>query len=810
MSSELIPSESTQTEPTEPARFRLSRRQFMKLTGTTGAGLLVAWSTTACGAERFPATNPAPTTITTTTNTSTTNTTTSATTTTGAVPSQPATMATPASLTPSVQPATQTEVAPKSAAPAAPAPASAPVMLVQRTVPKDVDAWLTIGTDGTINLHTGKVEFGQGIQTGFAQLVAEELDVPFERVNVIMGITNMTPYDIPTVGSLSTRTSGPLVRQAAAEMRQWLLELGAQKLGVPIDQLSTRNGAVMLTSDPTKSVTYADLAAGKKVGREFGMMAKLKSPDKYTVVGQRIPRVDVPLKVNGVMKYGYDAMVPGMVHGKILHPPSLGATLATIDYSAAEKMPGVVGVFRDGNFVGLAAQRVEQAQAALSAIQATWKEVGSDYTSENIHQALKTTKDKGIVVKEAGNVQQSLGTVTKPLSMTFKAPYIAHGQIEPMTALVSVQGDKTEVWTSTQNPFGVQDSVAQVLNLPREQVIVYPLMSGGAFGRKNVSDEVTVEGARLSRAFNKPVRVNWNRPEEFQFDHFRPAMLIEINAGLNDKNEIVAWQHDLYAAAYFPEGATKPTPSGANLSASVLEFYQDIPNAKATFFQSVSPLPPYYWRANGGPVNTLARESAVDELAEQAGSDPVSFRIGMLKNNPRLLAALNAVVQKAGWQPGKGSTGKGFGVGISIANGTYVAEVAQVAVDKATGKVTVKHVDVALDCGLVINPAAVESQVEGAIVMQGTSSTLKEAITFAKGRVTNGSFAQYGPVTFTEAPTVDVVLIGNNTQPMQGIGEPAVDPTSAAISNAIYDAVGVRMRELPFTPAKVLAALKAR
>jgi len=697
-----------------------------------------------------------------------------------------------------------------SGAPVKPAPPSAPVMLTQRAIPKDVDAWITLAADGALTLHTGKVEFGQGIRTGFAQLVAEELDVPFARVNVVMGVTNQTPYDFSTVGSLSTRTSGPLVRQSAAEMRQWLLELGAVRLGVPIEQLSTRDGAVIVTADPGKSAPYADLAAGKKVGREFGTKARLKTPDTFTVIGQRIPRVDVPAKVTGEMKFGYDAMLPGMVHGKILHPPSLGATLANVDYAQAEKMPGVVGVFRDGDFVGLAAQRLEQAQAALSAIKATWKEIPSEYTSENIHQALKSTKDAGTVMKETGNVAQALGMVTKPVNAVFKSPYLAHGQIEPMTALVSVQADKTEVWTSTQNPFGVQDAVAQVLNRPRDGVIVYPLMSGGAFGRKSIADDVTVEAARLSRAFGKPVRVNWTRAEEFLFDHFRPAMLIEVSTGLNARNELAAWQYDLYATAYYPAGNARPTASAANLGASVLDFYKDIPNARTTFYQSVAPLPPYFWRANGGPVNSFARESVVDELAELAELDPVAFRATLLKSNPRLLAVMNAVVAKSGWQPARGSTGRGFGIAVSFTDGTYVAEVAQVAVDKTTGKVTVKHVDVALDCGLVVNPAAVESQVEGSIVMQGTSSTLKEAVTFAKGRVTNGSFAQYPPLTFTEAPTVGVVLVEDKTQPMQGIGEPAVDPASAAIANAIYDAVGVRLRDLPFTPAKVLAALKAK
>jgi isoquinoline 1-oxidoreductase beta subunit len=390
-----------------------------------------------------------------------------------------------------------------------------------------------------------------------------------------------------------------------------------------------------------------------------------------------------------------------------------------------------------------------------------------------------------------------------------KAPYITHAPIEPPTALVWVQPDKTEVWTSTQAPFNVQAAVARTLDLPPEQVIVYPLMPGGAFGRKTITD-APIEAARLSQAFKRPVRVNWTRQEEFQFGRFRPAMLIEVEAGLNEQNELVAWEYDLYGAAYYPPGTSHPSSAGANVGADVLEFYPSLPNVKTTLYQSVSPLPPHFWRANGGPVNVLARETVIDELAELAGTDPVTFRASLLRDNPRLLAALEAVVEKAGWQPGVGSTGQGIGVAISFVNDTYVAEVAQVKVDTVTGKVTVKHVDVALDCGLVVNPAAVEAQVEGAIVMQGTSSTLKEAITFANGRVTNGSFAQYGMLSFSEAPSVGVVLVEDKTQPMGGVGEPAVDPCSAAISNAIYDAVGVRLRELPFTPARMLAALQAQ
>ncbi|HLY64589.1 MAG TPA: molybdopterin cofactor-binding domain-containing protein, partial [Chloroflexota bacterium] len=313
----------------------------------------------------------------------------------------------------------------------------------------------------------------------------------------------------------------------------------------------------------------------------------------------------------------------------------------------------------------------------------------------------------------------------------------------------------------------------------------------------------------LSKAVNKPVKIAWTRQEEFQFDLFRPAMLIELTAGLDGSGNLAAWQYDLYSTAYFPEGAKQPTRASAEAAASVLDFYA-VPNARTTFYQSVAPLPPHFWRANGSPVNGLAREAAIDMLAETAGTDPVSFRTTLLQNNPRLLAVMNAAVQKANWKPGVGSTGRGFGLGLSWTDGTYVAEVAQVAVDKASGKVSVKHVDTAIDCGLVINPEAVRCQVEGSVVMHGVSSTLKEQIMFSGGRVTNTAFAQYNLLTMSETPTVDTVFVEDKKQPMEGIGEPAVAATTPAIANAIYDAVGVRLWDLPFTPDKVLAAISTK
>lgn len=754
-------------------RSRLSRRQFVRLSGALGAGLTVA----ACSRSPLPATpttRPAPTATT---------------------AAAPTVAPMPTAVTQAMSHGEMPTTVP-----------AARVALAPRSMPTSVDAYLHLGTDGKITLFTGKVEYGQGIQTGFAQLVAEELDVPFETVSVTMGITDKTPWDLGTFGSLSTRRTGAVIRQAAAEMRQWLVELGAARLGLSVDQVMTKDGAVVAKSDPSRSIGYGALAGGKATNRTTSGQAPLKDPALYRIVGQSIPRVDIPSKVNGEVKYGYDITVPGMVHGKIVRPPSWGATLEDIDFSEAQKMPGVVGVFRDGDFAGIAAERHEQAEAALAVVKATWKEKDSPYTSENIYDALKATKDRGQPLKQAGDVTRALASAAKKATAIVRAPYVAHAQIEPMTALVHVQPDKVEVWTSTQGPFAVQDAVAATLNVPREKVIVYPMMSGGAFGRKNLTDAV-VEAARLARAVGRPVRVNWTRPEEFQWDHPRPAMLIEVTAGLDQQGALVAWDWASYAAAYYPPGAKQPTSSGASDAADVLDFYA-IPNVRSIFYQSVAPLPPEHWRGNGAIINGLTRESLIDELAEMAGTDPVSFREKLLKNNPRMLAVMHAAVAKSGWKPAKGSTGRGFGLGLNYTDGTYVAEVAQVEVDRSSGKVRVKHVDAAVDCGLVVNPAAATSQIEGSIAMQGTSSTLNEQVTFKNGKVTNASFAQYNPIGFLDAPTVDVVFVEDKKQPMQGIGEPGVGAVAAAISNAIYDAVGVRLRDLPFLPGKVLAALK--
>lgn len=702
-----------------------------------------------------------------------------------------------------------TNATPISSPEAGSTPAATPVV-TQNGPPTAIDAYLRVNEDGTASLFTGKVEYGQGIATGFVQIVAEELSLPFESVDVVMGHTDVSPFDIGTFGSLSTRVTGPRIRQAAAGMRLWLSELGAEQLGLDPSAVMLKDGKVVSTDDASQSVGFAELASGKSMNRDIDENVKFKDPATYTVIGQSIPRPDVSLKVNGRMKYGIDAAVDGMVWAKIVRPPGFGFTLKDIDFSKAEQMPGVVGTFRDGDFAGIAAETLQQVEAALAAVKPTWSDPASDVTSDTIFDYMLDTADEGQALgDDTGPAQDEdlRATMSDPLEVTFRAPYVNHCPIEPRTALVQITDERVDVWSSTQDPFSVRSAVAELLKRDPSTVVVTPQAAGGAFGSK-IQPMAELEAARLAQAFDRPVKVLWNRQEEIGHGQYRPAMMINIAASLDPDNQIAAWQYELYSTSYYPVGSGTENGAAADWSADAKEIY-DISAIKTMWYQTESPLPPYYWRVNGATTNTWAREVALDMLAERAQIDPVTFRRNHLADNPRMLAVMDAVVEKSGWKPGVGSTGQGFGIALGFDADTFVAEVAQVNVDEGSGAIHVRHFDVAVDCGLILNPEAVKHQLEGAVVM-GTSSTLREMIKFEQGVIKNASFGQYAPITMDAAPSVDVVFVEDTSQPMSGIGEPGVAPTTGAIANALYDLLGIRLFDTPFTSDRVLAALSKR
>ena len=703
-----------------------------------------------------------------------------------------------------------------SAADATPTAAATPKPAAQSGPPTTLDSYLTVNKDGTVTLATGKVEFGQGIRTGFMMLVAEELGLEIGSVSVIMGITDKTPWDLGTFGSLSTQLTGPRIRQAAATMRAWLAELGADYLKVTPADVIVSAGFVALTNDGMKRVAIGDLAAGKPSMRDLDPKAPLKDPSQFKILGTSVPRVDIGEKVNGSLKYGIDAHLDGMVYGKIVRPAAISAPLVSIDFSEAEKVTGFVGSFRDGDFAGIAAERIEQVELALSKVNATWGDVTTGNTSENIFDLLKKTAGKGspIGVEKPKDpnatpvaIEDPTSNLTNPVKLSFSAPYVNHGPIEPRNALVEITPNKVNVWTSTQDPFTAQSSVAKALGVDPATVVVDPMNSGGAFGSK-IAPMAAVEAARLAKGVGRPVKLIWRREEEFGHGQYRPAMLVEITTGLGPDNKIAGWKYDLYASAYFPETAEKPTGAAADWSSNIKEVY-DVEAAHTTLYQGQSPLNPYFWRVNGAATNTMAREITIDTLAEQAGQNPVTFRKNHLENKPRMLAVLEAVVKKANWTPGVGSTGQGFGVALGFDGNSYVAELAQVKVDDKTGVITVVHFDAAIDCGLAVNLQGITDQVEGAIVLS-LSPAMKEAIRFKDGVVLTQTWDSYNPLRMKEVPTVDVVVVQNLNEKMGGVGEPGVAPVPGAVSNAVYDAIGIRLHDMPFTPDKVLAALKAK
>ena len=672
----------------------------------------------------------------------------------------------------------------------------------------EVDSFLSVGEDGTVTLVSGKIEFGQGIKTSFGQLVAEELTLPFESVVVKLGDTSESSPTFGTFGSLSMRMNGPTIRGAAATMNAWLLELAAEQLGDNVSDLTSESGTI---TGPSGSVTFAELAFGKASGKTIDPEVTLKDPADYTVVGQPIARVDVPDKVTGKQVYGVDTEVEGMVYGKILRPPSLDALLLSVDFTEALAMPGIVDSVHipEKNFAAIVGERKDQVEAAIKVVAADWQELASDTTSENIHDRLKETADAGTSLDEEdyqSDPETALETAGVGQTWTYKLPYLSHTPIEPKSALVDVRPDQVEVWVSTQGPFDARANVAATLGREESEVVVHGMHPGGAFGSK-VIPQAEIEAAWISNEVGKPVKLIWDRIEEMQFGQFRPAMRIEVTSGVDENGQIVGWIYDAYTAGYYPEKAAEPTSAASDWSANIMELYEVVAS-KTTLFNGVSPLPPYFWRVNGATSNTYARESTIDILAEQAGVDPVTFRDGLLQQNPRLAAVMHAAVDASGWTPGVGSTGQGFGLALGFDANTYIAEVAQVEVNPETGELKVLRIEAAVDPGLAVNPEGIRHQIGGGAMMS-LSAAIREEVTFEGGKLTNGTFAQYAPIVMRDTPaTVNVTIISDPTQPMTGIGEPGVAPVLGAVANAIYDACGARLFQAPFTAERILAALE--
>jgi isoquinoline 1-oxidoreductase len=661
--------------------------------------------------------------------------------------------------------------------------------------PSDFNAYLHVGADNKVTCLVGKIEMGQGIMTALPQLLAEELDVPLTSVSIVMGDTDLCPWDMGTFGSLSVRQFGPIMRQAAADARAALLQMASERLEAPVARLKVKDGVVSDANEPTKTVTYGQLTAGRRIERKADGKAPLKPVASYTIVGKSARRRDGVDKVTGRAQYAGDILPPGgALHARVLRPPAHGATLDRVDVSAAQARPGVK-VVRDGDLVAALHPHRDEADKALDLVKAEWTRHDPPYDDRTVYDHFLKTAGPPTVVAEGGSVAAGEKAATAVIDGIYYDSYVAHAPIEPHTAVAAFENGKLTVWAGTQTPFPVKNQLMQALKLPADKVRVITPFVGGGFGGKSASRQA-IEAARLAMLVGKPVRVVFSRADEFFYDTFRPASIVKIRAGLAPQGKIAVWDYLVYCAG--ERGAA--------------QFY-DIPNHRTAWTGGWSgdagALHPFAigpWRAPGASSNAFGRESHIDVLAAKAGIDPVEFRLKNL-TDARMIRVLEAGAKKFGWTPKAAPSGRGVGVALGIDAGTCVSVFTEVAVDKATGAVAVKRLTCAQEMGVVVNPDGALQQIEGCLTM-GLGYTLSEEVHFKGGEVLDTSFSTYQLPRFSEVPKLEAVLLDAGGAPSQGGGEPAIVPVGAAVANAIFDAVGARMTRMPMTAGRVAAAMK--
>ena len=649
------------------------------------------------------------------------------------------------------------------------------------SLPKEIDAWLHIGESGKVTVYTGKVEMGQNIRTSLTQAVAEELRVPMERIELVMGDTQLTPFDMGTFGSRTTPTMNLQLRKVAAAARDTLMGLAAAQWKTDVQHLVADDGKVR---DPhtNRSLEYAALTKGQQLSQTLPAEDPLIPATNWKIAGQSAAKVNGREFVTGKHRYPSDQKLPDMWYGKVLRPESFGATLVSVDAQKAEQMGATV--VRDGNFVGVAAASSGQAEAAVDAIKAEWKSEAQpsseelfDYLKKNPTEGRDPTGDGDRY--EAGKVDPALAAADHKLHATYTVSYIAHVPLEPRAALAKWDGDNLTVWTGTQRPFGVRGQLAEAFRVPEDRVRVLMPDTGSGYGGKHTG-ETAIEAARLARAAKRPVKVVWTREEEFSWAYFRPAGVMEVTSGVGGDGRITAWEFHNY-----------------NSGSAGIRTYYEIPNQRIVFHPTKSPLRQGSYRALAATANHFARESHMDEVAHAIKMDPLEFRLKNLKED-RLRAVFQAAAKKFGWGKSK-APGQGFGMGGGYEKLGYIATFAEVHADRKSGEVRVVRVVTAFDCGAIVNPDNLRSQIEGSNV-QGLGGALFEAISFENGKILNGRMSEYRVPRFSDVPVLETELLDRKDLPSVGAGECPMVGLAPAIANAIFDATGVRLRALPLVP----------
>jgi nicotinate dehydrogenase subunit B len=721
--------------------------------------------------------------------------------------------------------------------------------------PARLDSWIALGADGIVTAYTGKCDFGQGMCTAQTQLVAEELSVPIERVHLIQCDTSVTPDQGTTSGSQSTptnfNTSG--LAQAAATAREALIRMAAQSLGAPASQLTAANG--FISAKGGRRVSYRDLVAGKKFNLTVDPTAKRRTPGEWTVLGKPVPSLDISELVTGRFEFVHNVHLAGMLHGRVVRPPAVGATVVSVDESSVRGVPGLVKVVVRKNFVGVVAEKQMQAAEAAGQLKVVWTSGIALPAQQDFYDYIRKQPSRDVLMVDSGDVHQKLNQAATVLKATYCHPYQAHGSVGASCAVADVRADRATVWSPTQSVYPTRKGIATLLGLPVDDIRIVFTRGSGCYGL-NGADTVSFDAALLSQAVHRPVRVQLSREDEMAWgENYGSACVIDQRAGVDATGAIVAWDCEPWAvslggrpgydypgnvitgalAGYEPQtitprSASEPTGELRNGNNAVPSYVVGCISGKCGGAGSIrgervlshTVKSPFFTGPLRSPLrlqNTFAHECFMDELSAHAKADPVAYRLRHLRE-PRLIAVVKAAAQAAKWDArpspkseqrhGQIASGRGIACVAYEGDNGYVALVAEVEVDPASGRVQAKRFVAAEDCGPISNPAGLRNQIEGGI-LQGMSRALSEEVTWDDRQVTSIDWSTYHSLRLgIEVPVIECVLINRSDVEATGAGETAITVAAAAIGNAIFDATGARLRQIPFTPGRVKAALEAR
>lgn len=700
--------------------------------------------------------------------------------------------------------------------------------------PNAFETFIRITSEGSVTAYNGHVDLGTGIRTALGQIVAEELDVSFARVVVVLGDTSVVPNQGATIASETIQITAVPLRKAAAQARHFLIARAAERLELPLEDLTIEDG--LIRGKDNRSVSYGELIAGETIRLELAAEVEVKAVDAYSIVGQSVPRTDLPAKATGELVYVHDMRVPGMLHGRVVRPPYagvdagafVGTSLIAVDEASVRDIPALVAVVRIGDFIGVVAEREENAIKAAAQLKISWKPTPTLPDLADVETALRANPSVPRTLIDKGDVDAALAAAAKPMPRTYVWPYQMHASIGPSCAVADYRDDQVRVWSGTQNPHILRDDLATLLGRPDADIDVIRMEAAGCYGR-NCADDVSADAVLLSRAVGRPVRVQLTREQEHAWEPKGTAQLMDVKGGLDADGGVAGYDfatrypsNGAPVLALLLTGAIAPvafvTEMGDRTAIPPYDYdamrvvaHDMPPIVRASWFRGVSALP-----------NTFAHESYIDELATEAGVDPIEYRLRYLKDN-RAIDLVNAVSERAGWTPRPMwkepeaedgiVRGRGFAYALYVHSkfpgygAAWSAWIADVAVNKNTGDVSVTRVVAGQDSGLMINPDGVRHQIHGNVI-QSTSRALMEQVSFDRHSVTAREWGAYPIIRFPDIPKIDVLMLPRPNQPPLGVGESASVPSAAAIANAIFDATGVRFREPPFTPERILAGLR--